>query len=230
MPSANYCKKCKVETPPGEMCPRCGTRLTKAGERLSFRVERVPMVNWFVWNSLLRVVVPVFTLLFSGTLLVEGFASGSHGIQPAMVQGFFWMLLGLFGAMLFLALLVFWVQGPDVIHYVLDAKAARAYIYVHQPNAMQLWARLMTRANAEALAQTYPEAVQEGFTLVRHTGIAWAQVSRFAVWPETATVLLYRPVFWQALSIHCEPGEYSQLEALVRRKVPKRKRSIQKKR
>ena len=58
MPHTNFCKKCNAETPVADACPRCGAKLTRAGERLSITVTRAPVRDWFSWNAMLRVVVP----------------------------------------------------------------------------------------------------------------------------------------------------------------------------
>ena len=71
MPQRNYCKKCKREVPSGSQCSLCGAKLTKAGERLSFGMVHRPVEDWFSWNAVLRLIVPVIALVVARLLLNE---------------------------------------------------------------------------------------------------------------------------------------------------------------
>ena len=53
-----YCKKCGREVEPGEICPRCGTRLGKNAAHAAWCVERTPVKDWMYWNSVMRVLLP----------------------------------------------------------------------------------------------------------------------------------------------------------------------------
>lgn len=224
MPYSNYCKKCNAETPVSESCPRCGTKLTRAGERLSLTVERVPVRDWFSWNTMLRVVVPVIGVVLLATVLAEAIAEGGQGVQAVFVQGFFWTLLGALGLMLLFTLVLLSLQGRETVRYVLDGKGAHAYVYVKGTSAVPLYARLTTPQAAAALQQDAPEPMA-GYHFVRRVDIAWAQVRRVGFWPETHTILLYQPSFWLALCIRAGQGVYAEAEAHVRKKAPKRKRA-----
>ena len=72
MPLVNYCKKCKAETPLGESCPYCGGKLAQTGEQISFGVMCRPEKEWFAWNNLLRIVLPVWLLVFVIVVAAEG--------------------------------------------------------------------------------------------------------------------------------------------------------------
>ena len=80
MPLVNYCKKCKAETPLGESCPYCGGKLAQTGEQISFGVMRRPEKEWFAWNNLLRIVLPVWLLVFVIVVAAEGAAAGPDGV------------------------------------------------------------------------------------------------------------------------------------------------------
>ena len=64
MPLVNYCRKCRAETPLGESCPYCGGKLAQTGEQISFGLVRRPEREWFSWNNVLRIALPVLALVF----------------------------------------------------------------------------------------------------------------------------------------------------------------------
>lgn len=228
MPLVNYCKKCKAEVPNGETCPRCGAGLTKAGARLSFRTERTPVLDWFSWNGVLRVVVPVITLVLMISVLAEAVTEGPAGIANLFVQGFFGLLLLALGFTLALAALFFILQGRETVCYVLDQKGAHAHVYINKPTPIRLYARLTTPEAVEGLQVNGP--VEPGLTYIRGVDIPWVEIRRAQYWPETATCLLYRPYWWQAMCIRCPLNAYSEAETFVRGKLSrKRKRKKRKK-
>lgn len=226
MPVTNYCKKCKAEVSVGDSCPRCGGKLTKTGERLSFVVERALVADWFSWNAMLRVVVPVVGLVLLVTVVIEGLAEGSAGVQAVFVQGFFWMLMSALGVLLLITLCLLLLQGREVVRYVLDGKGAHAYTYVKHPHALQLYARLMTPQAVEALQAEAPEAIGDSLIFIRRADLLWAETKRARFWPETRTVLLYKPSFWQALCIRCGDAEYEEAEAFVCQKLARNKGAL----
>ncbi len=221
MPHTNFCKKCNAETPAADACPRCGAKLTRAGERLSITVTRAPVRDWFSWNAMLRVVVPVVGLVLLFTLLAESLAEGGLGVQAVFVQGFFWTLLVALGLLLLCTFFLLLMQGEETVRYVLDGKGAHAYVYLNEPGKIRLYARLTTPAAVAALQANAPEPMA-GYAYIRSVDVAWSQVRRVGHWPETHTVLLYRPRFWLALSIRCGKAEYDEAEAYARKKMPKK--------
>ena len=141
----NYCKKCKAEVPTGEVCSHCGTKLTKTGERLSWTRTRVPVRDWFSWNAMLRIVVPVIIIILAATIAIEAIANGAAGVQAIFVQGFFWMLMSVLGLLILATLVLLLLQGSEVVRYVLDAKAAHAYTCLQEPKPLQMYTRLLTK-------------------------------------------------------------------------------------
>ena len=229
MTLTNYCKKCKRETPPGDTCAHCGTKLTRAGERLAFTLERTPLRDWFSWNAMLRVVVPVIGLVFLVTVIAEAMTEGSRGVQLVFVQGFFWTLLYAFGLMLLAIGLLLTLQGKETVRYVLGSKSASAYVYLYRPHPIRLYARLMTPASVEAMQAEAPEPLGEGYVFVRGVELPWSMVKRAGYWPETQTVLLYSPRYWQAMHIRCGIDTYEQTVAIVQKKVRGKKKPVKKK-
>ena len=229
MPLVNYCRKCKAEVPDGNVCPRCASKLTKAGERLSLHYERTPVTDWFSWNAMLRVAVPVMALVMLTALLAEALTEGETGVINVLTQGFFLTIFAFFGVLLLLMLIMLLLQGRENARYVLDAKGARASTYVNRPNTIRLYARLMT-AQPPASAREDEPGAAEGEVCVRHTELPWAQIRRAQYWPETHTILLYRPIWWQAMCIRCNAPEYAEAEAFVRTKLEHGRRRTKKRR
>ncbi len=222
MPWMNYCKKCKAEVSLGDMCPYCGGKLTKTGERLSFMMLRVPVRDWFAWNQWLRAALPALGLVAAITLITEAFASGSQGIQALFLQGFFWLLVWALGGMLVVMLIVLALQGPENVLFTLDKDGAHAQTYLSKPTDLRLFARFLSREAAGALQQE--EQAQAGMTLVRRMDLPWQEIRRVQCWRENRQILFFRPSWWQVLVITCPPGEYEQAEAFVRKKLARNKK------
>lgn len=217
MPLVNYCRKCKAETPVGESCPRCGAKLMKTGERISFGVVRTPLRDWFEWNRALRIGLPVLLLVLGAALAAEAAAGGAAAVEALFAQGFAETMLGLLAALLLVCLLSLWLQGDEKVRYLLDRDGVRAYTYLQEPSDVQLYARFLSPASARALAGD--EHAIEGLTLVRRVVLPWSQVRRVRVVKENATLLFFRPKYWQALAVRCPPQELEAAEALVRAKL-----------
>ena len=223
MPLRNYCKKCAMEVPPGESCAHCGAKLTKTGERLSFERQCIPARDWFSWNQILRVSVPVVALVLLTTILLEGVAEGSQGIRNVFLQGFFWTMTGALGLFLAVTFALLSLQGSEKVRYVLDAKGAHVYTCLHQPGRIRLYARLTTPAAVESLQADRTENASDGWTTVRRVDLPWSAVRRVRLWAETGTLLLYHPVWWQAVCIRCSDQDYEDALAYLQKKLGKKK-------
>lgn len=226
MPQRNYCKKCKREVPSGSQCTFCGAKLTKAGERLSFGVVHRPAEDWFSWNAVLRLIVPVIVLVCLATLFIEAAVEGANGVQSMFVQGFFWTMMGVLGLGLLVTLILLLLQGRREILYTLDSKGAHACVCLRNAGRVQLGAHMMTRQSAEALRQSLPEELEPSMTPVRHADLAWANVARAQLWREKHTILLYHPTWWQAMVIRCPAIEYEAAVEYVNHKVRTKKRAV----
>ncbi|MDD3212966.1 MAG: hypothetical protein PHY64_04805 [Eubacteriales bacterium] len=229
MPLVNYCKKCKTERPNGETCPVCGAKLTKSGVRLSFWLDRAPVKDWFSWNAVLRVAVSVMALVLLASVAAEAYTEGTPGVVNLFLQGYFEMLLTVLGVVLLVSLLLFLLQGSETVRYALDQKGAHTYVYIRKPTKLRLYARFTTQEAVEAIRKDGPSS-EEGLTLVRKTDLSWQQIKRAQFWPETATCLLYRPFWWQAMCVRCSVKEYAEMEAFVRTKLTNNKRNRKRKR
>ncbi|MEA5146580.1 MAG: hypothetical protein VB041_11145 [Candidatus Limiplasma sp.] len=226
MPYHNYCKKCNQEVPVGEVCSHCGAKLTRSGERLSWTVERKPVQDFFCWNAMLRVVVPVTGLVLGVTILLEALAEGANGVQNVFLQGFFWLVLLTLGILLALTWLILLLQGKETVHCVLDSKGVHTHVYLLSPKPLRLYARFTTPQAAFALACGHTEGMGEDYLCIRRTDTAWGSIRRYALWPETGTIILYSPSFWSVAHLRCPSQEaYGQALAYVHKKAPKTKRT-----
>ena len=217
----NECKKCKREVNTGETCSLCGGKLAKTNERLSFWMYRIPVREWFAWNLVLRVALPVLVLVAGFTLALEGGMSGEKGIQALFLQGFLWMLLGVLGAMLLAMLIVLIVQGKEIVRYTLDKTGIHACTYLERETALKRCAHFVTAAAVERL-QSGGKAV-DGLVLVKAVEIPWVSIKRVRFWNENRQILFFRPTWWQVLVITCPPIEYTEAEAYIRKKLGRNK-------
>ncbi len=219
----NFCKKCKREVPDGEACPFCYGKLSKTNEQISFWMGRNPVRDWFSWNRVLRVALPVLGCVAAAVLLLEGLLSGGRGVQSLFLQGFFGTLLWVLGAMLLFMLVVLLLQGKENVHFVLDRTGAYADTYLDHPTPLRLYARFTTPEMVEALQGEEPAAA--GPTLVRRVYIAWGDVRKLRCWRETRQLLFFRPSWWQVLVVACPPALYGEAEAYVRKKLTRNKKA-----
>ena len=230
MPLVNYCRKCQAETPVGETCSYCGGKLAKTGEQLSFGMAVTPVRDWFNWNNLLRVALPVLGLVFVCTLLAEWAAAGPAGAAALLKQGFFWKMMGLLALVLLVCLTLLCLQGTEKVHYVLDKQGVHIRVYLPEDaGALRLYARFVTPQQVQALEDDRPPL--EGLTLVRRVTLPWETVCRVKIWREGAMLLFYRPGFWQAAALHCPLEDLEQAEDYIRKKLkrfPKARISPQK--
>lgn len=217
MPYANYCRKCKAETPDGETCPYCGKALTKTGRRLSFGVIRTPWKDWFSWNELLRIALPMLGMIALMILLSEGLLSGVQGLLALLARGFVFTMMAILGIMLLLILILLILQGPEKVHYILDKDGVTACTYVDQGKKLPRIARFVTADQADFLSQT--EHALPGLTLVKRVILPWEKVRRVRIWQEGQTILFYRPSWWQALAMPCPPDDMPEAENFIRQKM-----------
>lgn len=218
MPLANYCRKCRAETPAGESCPYCGGKLTKAGERLSFGVSRAPWRDWFYWNRLLRVSLPVWALSFLLIALAEFCSGGTPALAGLFRRGFGLTMLWLLGGMLALFWALLFCQGQEKVHYLLDKDGVSAYTYVSEEvNDLALYARFLTPAQTEAMQED--EHALPGLRLVRRVILPWERMKRVKIWREGQTLLFFDPAYWQVLAVTCPVQEFAEAEAWVRAKT-----------
>ncbi len=225
MPLVNYCKKCKAETPLGESCPYCGGKLSQTGEQISFGLMRRPVREWFAWNNLLRIVLPVWALVFVIVVAAEGAVTGAEGVVALLTGGFLRTMLSLLAAALLVIWLALKMQGMESVHVVLDKQGVQVRTYVQEGNAMALYARFLNEQAAEKLAQEDERPQLQGLVLVRCVTLPWNTISRVRIWREGCTILFFRPSIWQAAAVQTPVNELEEAEAFVRKKMKRNKKA-----
>ncbi|MBE5778746.1 MAG: hypothetical protein E7331_05350 [Clostridiales bacterium] len=224
MPYANYCRKCKTETPPGESCPYCGGKLTKTGQRLSFGVTRTPLTDWFCWNEYLRLGLPVIVTIFLISVITELISGGIPALSRLFAGGFTLSILMMVAGLLLLIFLLLFLQGPEKVHYILTKDCVRALTYLEPEAVLPMYARFVTTQQAQALETT--DDVLPGYRLIRQAELPWNSLSRVRLWREGGVMLFYRPGWWQALSVNVPMEEWEEAEAFVRSKLKRQKAKV----
>lgn len=225
MPLVNYCKKCKAETPLGESCPYCGGKLAQTGEQISFGVMRRPEKEWFAWNNLLRIVLPVWLLVFVIVVAAEGAAAGLDAVIVMLTGGFLRTMLGLLAAALIVIWILLKVQGMESVHVVLDKQGVHVRTYVQQGNPAALYARFLNEQTAEKLAEEDERPELPGLLLVKRVSLPWNTISRVRVWREGCAILFFRPSLWQAAAVNVPVSELEAAEEYVRKKMKRNKKA-----
>ncbi len=225
MPLVNYCKKCKAETPLGESCPYCGGKLPQTGEQISFGVMRRPVKEWFAWNALLRIVLPVWALVLVMVVAAEGAVTGTDGVTALLTGGFLRTMLGLLAAALAVIWAILWLQGVESVHVVLDKQGVHVRTYVQQGQTTALYARLMNEKAAEKLAAEDERPELAGLLLVKRVSLPWNTISRVRIWREGGTILFFRPILWQAAAVQVPVQEMEEAESFVRKKMKRNKKA-----
>ncbi len=222
MPLVQYCRKCRKEVPLDSVCAHCGARLPKSSETLSFEVLHVPVKDWFCWNAWLRIALPVLLLVVAAVLGTELAVGGAAAVGKLLTGSFPLVMGGLLCALLLVGLLLLSLQGRERIHYAIDKLGLHAWTYLEEPSSLQLYARLMTPEMIKPLEGD--ERALMDMTLIRHQFLPWKEIRRAYFWKENAVLLLYRPVWWQAMAVRCPAAELSAIEKLVQIYVkPKKK-------
>lgn len=213
MPLVQYCKKCRKEVPLAEQCPYCGARLNKNSETLSFDIIHVPLKDWFSWNAWLRIALPVIAAVVLLVVTAELAAGGTAAALKLLKGSFLPLMLLVLGILLLAGLVLLRLQGGERIHYAMDKLGLHAWTYLEQPTALQLYARLMTPDMVRRLEGD--ERALLDLTLIRHQFIAWKNVSRTHFWKENGDLLVYRPHWWQQMTVHCPLEEMAAVEQMV---------------
>ena len=116
-----YCKKCGREVEPGEICPRCGTRLGKNAAHAAWCVERTPVKDWMYWNSVMRLLLPGALAILVLVLLAELVSGGIGAVERMLASAFLPVLGILLAGVLAAVFLVLLAQGKELSDFVIDA-------------------------------------------------------------------------------------------------------------
>ena len=212
-----YCKKCNREVQPGEICPRCGTKLAKNAVHAAWVVERRPVADWMCWNAVMRWLLPAGMAVLLLVLALEALSGGTEAVER-LFRGSFPLTLGLLLAfLLLLVLLALVLQGPELMDYVVDSRGIHVTRYLPEPTPLKLLVRLKSPALTAGLDPENPVLQLESRDL------AWKDVARVQLWPEKCYILFYAPAWWLRIPVRCTPFSWEDALVFVREKLGKKK-------
>ena len=215
-----YCKKCKQEVPPGEVCPRCGTRLGKTAIHVAWVTRRRPVADWMCWNAVMRLLLPAGLAVLVLVLVLEFFSGGFGALERLFLSGFPLTLGLLLFSVLLVVFLALLLQGPELIDYVIDSRGIHATRYLPDPTPLKLLCRLKPPARMNALDPATPSSV----LALGSRDLAWKDVARVQLWPEKCYVLFYAPAGWLRIPVQCTPFTWEDVLTFIREKLGKKKK------
>ena len=217
MPLTSYCKKCSRDVPVGERCPHCGGKLAANTVRLAWCVDHAPLRDWMSWNAVMRIAIPALAFVLGLAVLLEGINSGVAGIEAVFKEGLMLSLLGigLFGAVV--VLLLFILQGDDILDCVVDSRGFHVQQYLPEPTPLKLLARLKSPLLMARVTEDNP------MLLLSQREIAWKDIARVQLWPEKTLLLLYAPRWWLRLAVPCTPFTWEDALEMISDKLGRKK-------
>ena len=162
----------------------------------------------------MRLLLPVLGATMALVILLEAVMAGLEGVTLLLSGGLVVSLLGIMGMVLALMLLVFILQGDDLLDCVVDSRGIHVQLYLPQPTALKL-----------ILRGKSPQMLERGeeLLLVSSREIAWKDVQRVQLWPEKNMILFYAPKWWMRVSLPCTPFTWEDALAFIRDKIGKKK-------
>ncbi len=217
IPLTSYCKKCGQDVPVSDFCPHCRSKLAANTVRLAWCVEHHPVRDWMCWNSVMRLLLPVLAATLILVILLEAILGGTAGVTALLGGGLIVSLAGILGMILALMLLVFILQGDDLLDCVIDGRGIHVQQYLPRPTAV----KLLLRGKSPRLLDS-----GEDMLLLASREIAWKDVQRVQLWPEKNTILFYAPKWWMRVSLPCTPFTWEDAIEFIRNKIGKKKAVI----
>ena len=209
-----YCKKCGREVEPGEICPRCGTRLGKNAAHAAWCVERTPVKDWMYWNSVMRVLLPAALVILVLVLVLEAVSGGIAAVERMMTSGFPLTLLILLAAALLAVFAVLLLQGKELSDFVVDSRGIHETRYLPDPTPLKLLMRMKSPAAAKQA-----EGGDTRVLMLSRRDLAWKDVARVQLWPEKCMILFYAPAWWLRIPTICTPFSWDDTIGFAREKL-----------
>ena len=217
MPLTSYCKTCARDVPVGDRCPNCGSKLAANTVRLAWCVDHAPVRDWMSWNAVMRIAIPALALVLLIVVALEGLTGGAAGVEALFRQGLALSVLGVAGFGMAVLLLLFILQGDDILDCVVDSKGFHVQQYLAEPTPLKLLARLRSPALMKRVTPENP------MLLLSQKEIAWKDVVRVQLWPEKTLLLLYAPRWWLRLAVPCTPFTWTDALGMVTDKLGRKK-------
>lgn len=216
-----YCKKCAREVEPGDICPRCGSRIAKSAIHAAWCVEKAPARDWMSWNAAARILFPSALAVLLLVIAAEALSGGSAAVENLFRSGFPAVVAALLCAALLLILIVFLLQGHELTDYVIDSRGVHVTTYLPDPTPLKLILRLKSPGLASATEQ-------DGASVLRLSGrdLAWKDVYRVQLWPEKCAVLFYSPSWWLRIPVFCTPYTWDDTLGFIRDKLGRKKKVL----
>ena len=167
----------------------------------------------------MRLLLPVLGATLLLVILLEAILGGLDGVALLLSGGLIVSLCGIMGMLLALMLLVFILQGDDLLDCVIDARGIHVQQYLPNPTAVKL---LLRGKSPRLLAQ----AGEEALLLIASREIAWKDIQRVQLWPEKTMILFYAPRWWMRVSLPCTPFTWEDAIEFIRDKIGKQKAVI----
>ena len=215
-PLTSYCKKCGQDVPVSAFCPHCRSKLAANTVRLAWCVDHHPVRDWMCWNAVMRLLLPVVGATLLLVILLEAVMGGLEGVKVLLGGGLIVSLMGMMGMLLAVMLLVFILQGDDLLDCVVDSRGVHVQKYLPHPTAMKLLLRGKSPRMLDALGDDH-------LLLVSSTEIAWKDIQRVQLWPEKTMILLYAPKWWMRVALPCTPFTWTDTLDFIREKIGKKK-------
>ena len=216
MPLTSYCKKCGQDVPVSSFCPYCRSKLAPNTVRLAWCVDHHPVRDWMCWNAVMRLLLPVMAATILLVILLEAIMGGLDGVAMLLGSGLLVSLTGIMGMVLTVMLLVFILQGDDLLDCVVDARGIHVQKYLPEPTVLKLVLRGKSPRMLDAMGD-------ENLLLVSSTEIAWKDITRVQLWPEKNMILFYAPKWWMRLALPCTPFTWEDALDCIREKIGKKK-------
>lgn len=207
-----YCKKCKKDVTPGDICPLCGGKLTRASQRMTWEIAHDPVKDWMCWNSAARIALPVMALTAALLLGLEGISGGAAAVQK-LVQGGMLHLMGGAVVVFFLVVwLVLLLQGEETLRCTADSKGVHVTAILHSPAPLQL-----------ALRMKPASGTVDGPVEVWQRDLPWKDIARVQLWEDKLLILFYAPAWWMRLSLPATADAYPAAILYLHDKLGKKK-------
>ena len=217
LPLTSYCKKCGQDVPVADFCPHCRAKLAANTVRLAWCVEHHPVRDWMCWNAVMRLLLPVLAATLALVILLEALLGGAAGVTALLGSGLLVSLAGILGMLLALMLLVFILQGDDLLDCVIDGRGIHVQVYLPHPTAL----KLLLRGKSPRLMDS-----GEDMLLLSSREIAWKDIQRVQLWPEKNMILFYAPKWWMRVSLPCTPFTWEDALEFIREKIGRKKAVI----
>ena len=217
LPLTSYCKKCGQDVPVADFCPHCRAKLAANTVRLAWCVEHHSVRDWMCWNAVMRLLLPVLAATLALVILLEALLGGAAGVTALLGGGLLISLAGILGMLLALMLLVFILQGDDLLDCVIDGRGIHVQVYLPHPTAL----KLLLRGKSLRLMDS-----GEDMLLLSSREIAWKDIQRVQLWPEKNMILLYAPKWWMRVSLPCTPFTWEDALEFIREKIGRKKAVI----